>query len=105
MYSAQKLGLVRYLQTVGFDGETAKGVAAFSVGQAGWFILIFALAAGILILVLAGFFSGKRAKLGGFLLGALLVLDLGRADLPFGIHWDYAQKYASNPVIDILQNH
>ena len=51
------------------------------------------------VLVIAGIFSGKRAKLGGVLLGALLVLDLGRADLPFIIHWDYVQKYASNPIL------
>ena len=55
-------------------------------------------------MVIAGVFSGKRAKLGGLLLGLLLVVDLGRADLPYIIHWDYKQKYASNPIIDFLRD-
>jgi hypothetical protein len=104
LYSAQKTGLISYLQTVGFDVDTAKSIASFSFGQAGWFVLIFALAAGFFTLVIAGIFSGKRAKLGGILLGALLLLDLGRADLPFVIHQDYVQKYAGNPVLDLLKD-
>ncbi|MGH7953677.1 MAG: hypothetical protein ACREFE_17410, partial [Limisphaerales bacterium] len=82
----------------------AKQIAAFSVGQAGWFLLFFALAVGLVILIIAGIFSGKRAKLGGILLGALLIADLGRANLPWIVHWNYKQKYASNPIIDILRN-
>ena len=81
-----------------------KEIAAFSVGQAGWFLLFFALAIGIVILIIAGIFSGKRAKLGGILLGALLIVDLGRANLPWITHWDYKQKYASNPIVDILRD-
>ncbi len=110
MYSVQRPGLVRYLQTVGFDENSQEislrpsTIAAFSIGQAGWFILIFALAAGLFTLIIVGIFSGKRAKLGGILLGALLVVDLSRADLPFVIQWDYAQKYASNPIIDLLKD-
>jgi hypothetical protein len=105
MYAAQKPNLIRFLQSVGFpDEDMAKEMAAFSVGQAGWAILFFALAIGLCILILAGIFSGKRARLGGILLGVLLVADLGRANLPWIIHWNYKQKYASNPVIDFLKD-
>lgn len=109
MYDQEKTGLIRYLQTVGFPDEdgmqgVAKQIAAFSISQAGWFVLILALTAGLFTLILAGVFSGRRAKLGGILLGALLVVDLGRTDLPFIIHQDYREKYASNPIIDLLKD-
>ena len=103
VYASQKPALISYLQTVEAPGDP-KEIAAFSVGQAGWFLLFFALAIGIVILIIAGIFSGKRAKLGGILLGVLLIVDLGRANLPWITHWDYQQKYASNPVIDILRD-
>ena len=112
VYSAQQPALVRYLETVGFPDEgmtagVAKQIASFSVGQAGWFILIFAAAVVLCILVIAGIFAGKRAKLGGILLGIFLVMDLGRADLPYIIHWDYVQKYevgSLNPIVDFLKD-
>ena len=103
VYAAQKPGLIRYLQTVGFDQGMAQEIAVFSSGQVVWFIIYFAAAVLLCTLVIAGVFAGKRAKLGGFLLGALLLLDLGRANLPWIIHWDYVQKYASNPIVDFLK--
>ena len=104
VYASEKQGLIHYLQTVGFgDEEMAREIAAFSIGQAGWFVLFLGLAAGLFVLMIAGVFAGKRAKLGGLLLGLLLVVDLGRASLPYIIHWDYKQKYASNPIIDFLR--
>jgi hypothetical protein len=107
-YAVEKPGLVKYLQTVGFsDAATASDIAAFSIGQAGWFVLIFLLSAGLFILVIAGIFSGGRARLGGFLLGALIIADLARANLPWVIHWDYKQKYevgSLNPIEDFLRD-
>jgi hypothetical protein len=106
-YAAQKPGFVRYLQKVGFPDENfAREIAAFSIGQAGWFLLLFAGAIALLTLAIAGFFAGPRAKLGGLLLGAFLVMDLGRANLPYIIHWDYKQKYeigSLNPIVDFLR--
>ncbi len=103
IYASQKPALISYLQTVEAPGDP-KEIAAFSIGQAGWFLLLFALAIGIVILVIAGIFSGRRAKLGGILLGALLLVDLGRANLPWITHWYYPQKYASDPIVDILRD-
>jgi hypothetical protein len=108
IYAAQKPSLIKYLQSVGFPDEAMAGeIASFSVGQVGWFILIFAAANLLCILVLAGIFSGKRAWLGGILLGILLVVDLGRANLPYIAHWDYVQKYevgSLNPIVDFLRD-
>ncbi len=105
IYALQKPNLVAYLKTVGFSDDNLAGpMAAFSIRQIGWFILFFALAIGLLTLILSGVFAGRRSKWGGILLGVLLVLDLGRADLPWVVYWNYPQKYASNPIVDILRN-
>jgi len=58
----------------------------------------------LFILVLSGGFSGRRAKWGGVLLGLFVVADLGRANQPWILTWDYEQKYATNPIIDFLRN-
>ena len=108
IYASEKPSLVRYLQIVGFgDTDTATEIAAFSIRQAGWFILLFAVAAGLLMLVIVGIFSGKRARLGGILLGAFLIFDLGRANLPYVCYWDYIEKYevgSLNPVETFLKD-
>ena len=108
VYAAQKPSLIKYLESVGFpDPAQAGEIAAFSIGQVGWFLVIFAIAVALCILILAGFFSGKRARLGGILLGVLLIFDLGRANLPWIVHWDYFQKYevgTLNPIVDFLKD-
>src|SRR5581483_8137380 len=79
-------------------------VAAFSVWQASWFVLFFFLSAGLLALILRGTFSGKRAGLGAVALGVLLVADLGLANQPWVVYWNYEDKYASNAIIDELRD-
>ncbi|HEX3626179.1 MAG TPA: hypothetical protein VH280_12210 [Verrucomicrobiae bacterium] len=105
VYAGQKPALIRYLGKVGFsDPDGASQIATFSIGQVGWFLVYFAAAVILVILVLSGVFSGKRARLGGVLMGVLLVADLGRANLPWIIHWNYNQKYESNAIIDMLRD-
>jgi hypothetical protein len=103
VYSSSLGRLVAYLQEVDFDEGMAVAIANFSIRQAGWFILFLGLALGLLTLVLSGFFSGRRARAGAILLGLLLVVDLGRANVPWVATWDWERKYASNPVIDFLR--
>ena len=108
IYTAQKPSLIQYLQKMGFPDETqAQEIAAYSIGQVGWWLLLLASALALLTLTLAGYFNGSRAKIGGLLLGGFLIFDLVRADLPYVIHWDYKLKYevgSLNPVVDFLRN-
>ena len=67
-------------------------------------VLLLALGVGSLVVVVSGFFAGRRAGWAGVWLGALLVLDLGRANAPFIVYWDWPQKYASNEVLDFLRH-
>jgi hypothetical protein len=113
IYAEQKPALIQYLQKVGF-GDTdpthensAPLIAAFSLGQAGWAVILFAMAAGLVLLVLTGYFNGPRAKTGAILLGGFLIFDMGRANLPWIVHWDYKQKYevgSLNPVVEFLRD-
>jgi hypothetical protein len=95
--------LQRYLQTVDFDLITAQAIAAFSTRQAAWCLLFFTAEASVVILILLGLFGGRRAKWGGLLLGLLLFVDLFRANAPWVVSWNYIEKYASNPILDLLR--
>ncbi len=102
-YASFRESLERHIQMNGFEAQPAHLIAAFSIGQAGWFVLFFALAAGLLTLILGSVFAGPRARWGAWLLGLLVVFDLGRANLPWIVHWDYRQKYATNDVIEFFR--
>ena len=106
VYSAHKEALVQYIKKVGYGNEDfAQLIASFSIGQAGWFVFLLAGAVVVLALTAKGFFSGPRAKAGAVVLLAFLLLDQGRANLPFVIHWDTKQKYeigSLNPIEKFL---
>ncbi len=103
IYSGSRDRLAAYLQEVDFDEGMAVAIASFSIRQAGWFILFLGLALSLLALVLSGYFSGRRARMGAILLGLLLAVDLVRANVPWVVTWNWERKYASNPVIDFLR--
>jgi len=107
IFAGEKPSFVSYLQKMGYPDESlANQIAAFSIGQVGWFVILLAVAMIMVTLVIAGYFSGPRAKIGAVLLGAFLILDLSRANLPFIVHWDYKQKYevgTLNPIVEFLR--
>jgi hypothetical protein len=104
IYAGYHDQLAGYLQGVLFEASAAEQIAQFSIRQVGWFVVFFLLAGGLLVLLLGGRFAGPRAKWGGIFLGALLLLDLGRANEPWIVYWNYHDQYASNPVIDLLRS-
>ncbi len=63
IYAAQKPALIQYLQKVGFGDmdptheNSAPAIAAFSLNQAGWAVILFAVAAGLVLLVHHGLFQ------------------------------------------------
>jgi hypothetical protein len=113
IYASEKPALIAYLQKVGFPDadpthdNSAPAIAAFSLIQAGWFLVLFAVATGLVLLIISGYFNGPRAKTGAVLLGAFLIFDMGRANLPWLVHWDYKQKYevgSLNPIVQFLRD-
>jgi len=105
IYASSRPGLEQHLREVGFpDPAMAAQMAGFSIREVGLFIVFLALTLGLLILVMSGHFAGPRARMGGILLGVLLVVDLSRANLPWIIYWNYKEKYAPNPVTEFLRD-
>jgi hypothetical protein len=108
IFSSEQKTFIAYLQKVGFGDEgMAQQIAGFALSQVAWFIPLLAVALALILLAIAGYFSGPRAKLGAWLLGIFLVLDLVRADLPYVIHWNYKNKYevgSLNPIVEKLQD-
>jgi hypothetical protein len=104
IYSSSRSAVEQYMTEVEIPASMASLVAGFSISQVGIYILFLVLSVGLFIAVLSGRFTGKNATVGAVLLGALLVIDLGRANFPWIIYWNYKQKYASNPVIDFLRD-
>jgi len=106
VYSSEKPAMIQYLKAVGFpNDENAAAMVNFSLGQVVWFLVLLALGVGLLLVILTGYFSGPRARMGSLLLGGFLLFDLGRANLPWVIHWDYQQKYevgSLNPILRFL---
>jgi hypothetical protein len=94
--------LADYLVEQGFKTAIAPRMAAFSVGEVAWFLGFLLLSAGTLAGILSGAWSGSRVTTAWICLGAILILDLGRADLPWIHYYDYKETYSQNLVVDVL---
>ncbi|HZM06021.1 MAG TPA: hypothetical protein VFC44_23725 [Candidatus Saccharimonadales bacterium] len=97
------LDLVRYLESEGFNAELAPKIVHFALGEALWFLIYLVLSVVVLTGILSGAWTGPGAKRAWFYLGAILICDLGRADQPWTNYFDYKEKYAMNPAVEILE--
>jgi hypothetical protein len=78
---------------------------SLSLKQVGWFVLCLVCISVVLLLIFDGMLAGHRARWAGTLLGMILIGDLGRANWPYIICWNYKEKYEAygpNPVIKFL---
>ena len=105
-YSSSREGLVTHLQDVQFDAATAKTIASFSIRHVGWFVVLFAVGAGLFAVVLSGYFAGRRMVVGALLLGVFLVVDLTRVGSNWIMAYNWKSRYveaADNAVIQKLR--
>lgn len=111
VYAAQKpstsgneTDLVRYMKSSAIGGAASpEEIARFSIREVGIFVLVLGLSVAAVLAIQSGRFRGPRAVGAGVLLGAILVLDLARANAPWIQHFDYQARYASNPVFELLK--
>lgn len=105
VYSSAEGSLVKHLLEAGFgDPGLAKQIAKFSAHEVGLFVVFLAGSAAIVLLIQSGAFAGNRAKWAALLLGIVLVVDLCRANAPWIVYYNWREKYASNPVLDVLRD-
>jgi hypothetical protein len=103
IYASSHSSLTSHLQRIGFSANQAPAIAAFSIQEVGRYVLFLALTLLILVFALVGWLSASRARWFALATGALLVIDLARANRPWIIHYDYQQRYATNPILDVLR--
>jgi len=103
IYAASYKDLVAFLKVAAPPAELAEAIAKFSLLEVGWFILFLGVTGLVLFLIISGVLAGARARWGIALLSLLVVADLARANAPWIYYWNYPEKYASNPVLDVLR--
>jgi hypothetical protein len=87
-----------------FKDSTAAQMARFSIGEVEWFIVYLAVSAGVLVCILGGAFSGRRAVWIWVILGVIMICDLSRADIPWIRYYNYKGTMSLNPVTDLLRH-
>ena len=102
--SSMQGDVVKHLANSGFpDTGMALSIARHSAKEVGLYFLFLTISTVLVITVMSGGFSGKRAVWMPILFGIVIVADLARANAPWILHYDYEAKYQSNPIIDILK--
>lgn len=103
LFAASRAEVLRYLQASGFPENFAPMIFKFSLGEIGWYLLFLVLSVVWMGLVLSGALAGGRARWALVLGGLVLATDLVRANAPWVIYYDYKDRLASHPVLDILR--
>jgi hypothetical protein len=103
LYVAWRTPLEQHLHQVGFPDELGSAIAGVSIAEVGWFVLFLGVSIALMTLVMGGALSGYRARWAGLALGGLLFIDFARANRPWIVYWNHVEKYATNPVIDLLR--
>ncbi len=98
-----KPDIIHYLEHNGFDADLAAQIAGFSSGEVGLFVIYLVLSAVVVVFILSGAWSGRRAIWASVFLCAIMICDLGRADIPWIRYYNYKEKLSMNPVVEILR--
>ncbi|MGA2748501.1 MAG: hypothetical protein ABSG59_06975 [Verrucomicrobiota bacterium] len=99
-----KGALITYLEDQNFASDLAVQIAGFCLSQAVWFLVYLVLSVLVIAGILSGAWSGTRMKWAWIFLGTLMIADLSRADTRWVRYYDYGEKYALNPVVELLQD-
>lgn len=96
--------LIHYLEHNGFSTELAPQMAAFCIHEVMLFILFLGLSALVIVGILSGVWSGRRAGWAWAFLAVIMIFDLGHSDMPWIHYFDYQKKYRMNPMVDFLRH-
>lgn len=87
--------------------EAATGTFNFTLRQVRWAFVSLVIGVGMLTVLVSGGFAGARARVAGYLLGAMLLIDLGWQAQPWVLAQNWKARYveaADNPVMGLLRN-
>jgi len=102
-YAAIQPDTKKHLADVLVFGDSAGAMATFSLKMAAISLgTLFVVAAAVTLLV-SGAFAGRYAGVMWLILGLVMFVDFGRAHSRYLEHDNYVEKYASNPVVDVLR--
>jgi hypothetical protein len=103
IFVSSRADLTNYLEHNGFGKDVAPQIADFSISEVGLYVVYLTISAGLIVSILTGAFAGKKAVFAWAGLSAIMICDLGRADIPWIRYFNYKQKYTMNPVVDLLR--
>lgn len=103
IYASSKAEMNNFLMTVGIPAQMADSIHAFSAMEVGIFVFWLVVSGVALATILSGYWSKAQSTNVFLILGIILVVDLGRANMPWIQYYDYQYKYATHPVLDLLK--
>ncbi len=102
LHAASESSLARDLSQAGVLGDPAR-MAAFSVREGYWFIVFLLLSVGALLLVMAGRFRGRSVLWPASVIAFVLSADLVRGNSHWTQFFNYEDRYALNPPLELLK--
>lgn len=103
IFSSSQREIMAHLAKAGFASPLNGEIFAFASGEILKYLFYLALSVAAIFLVMARVFTGRMAIAAPVLLGAILFVDLQRANVPWVVYYNYAEKYASNPILEELR--
>ncbi len=84
-------------------GSDAVLISRFSLKMLGVAVLFLVGSVWLMLMMISGVWGGRSARWVWLACGLFMVMDFGRAHGRYLIHENYVEKYASNPVVDLLR--
>ncbi|HKQ40616.1 MAG TPA: hypothetical protein VJ063_21275 [Verrucomicrobiae bacterium] len=103
VFANARHSIIAFMTGTGFGESDAAATMGFSIREVLLYILFLALSGGMIWLIMKGHFLGTRTRWAGVLLGALLVIDMARANAPWIKYYDYTDKYHTHPIVEFLR--
>ena len=101
-YAAVQSDLKRHLSEGLQMGNDAVLIAQYSLKMMGVGLITLVVTVGVMLLIISGVWGGRTAHWAWVVCGLLLAVDFGRAHARYLVHENYAEKYKTNAVLDVL---
>ena len=104
IYASSGSEMSRYLQTVGIPASISASIHGFSAKEVGFFVLLLLVTGSLWTLAISGYLQGRKVTQWMWVMAVVFALDMARANQPWIQYYDYQDKYATHPILDILKD-